>query len=53
MFAKYPYKQGEYLVDEPDFFRDLVDHCEEVDLLSGGTFLERVCKRIDAGILCA
>ena len=50
VFARYPYKRGKYLLDEPDFFIGLVVHCEEAELLSGGTFLERVCKRIDADL---
>ena len=50
VFARYPYKRGKYLLDEPDFFIGLVVHCEEDELLSGGTFLERVCKRIDADL---
>jgi len=50
VFARYPYKRGKYLLDEPDFFMGLVVHCEEAELLSGGTFLERACKRIDADL---
>ena len=48
VFARYPYKRGTYLMEEEDFFQELVLHCKEADLLSRGTFLERVCKRIDA-----
>lgn len=43
-------KRGKYLLDEPDFFIGLVVHCEEAELLSGGSFLERVCKRIDVDL---
>ncbi len=50
VFARYPYKRGKYLLDEPDFFMGIVFHCEEAELLSGGTFLERACKRIDADL---
>lgn len=35
-------------MEEEDFFQELVLHCKEADLLSRGTFLERVYKRIDA-----
>lgn len=50
VFAKYPYKRGKYLLDEADFFMELVVHCVEADISSGGTFLERACKRIDADL---
>ena len=50
VFARYPYKWGKYLLDEADFFMELVVHCEEAECLSGGTFLDRVCKRIDADL---
>ena len=31
-------------------FVDLVVHCKEAELLSGGTFFDRVCKQIDADL---
>ena len=37
-----------YLLKEEDFFQELVLHCEEAELSSGGTFLERACREIDA-----
>ena len=48
VFARYPYKRGKYLLEEEDFFQELVLHCEEAELSSGGTFLERACRKIDA-----
>lgn len=50
VFARYPYKRGKYLLEEEDFFQELVLHCKEADLLSRGTFLERVYKRINADL---
>ena len=48
VLARYPYKRGKYLLEEEDFFQELVLHCEEAELSSGGTFLERACRKIDA-----
>ncbi len=38
------------MLDEADFFMGLVLHCEEAEHSSGGTFLERACRRIDADL---
>lgn len=38
------------MLDEADFFMDLVVHCEEDKHLSGDIFLERVCRKIDADL---
>lgn len=50
VFARYPYRWRKYLLDEADFFMDLVVHCEEDKHLSGDIFLERVCRKIDADL---
>lgn len=50
VFARYPYKKGKYLWGEEDFFMDIVLRCMEAEHSSGGTFLERVCKKIDADL---
>ena len=50
VFARYSYKRGKYLLDEEEFFMELVVHCKEAELLSGGTFFDRVCKQIDADL---
>lgn len=49
-FARYPYKRGKYLLEEKDFFQELVLHCEEAEFSSGGTFLERACWEIGADL---
>ena len=46
----YPYKRWKYLLEEEDFFQALVLHCEEAEFSSGGTFLERACREIDADL---
>lgn len=50
VFALYPYERGKYLVEEEDFFMGLVVHCAEAKLVTGGTFLERACKAIEADL---
>jgi len=35
-------------MDEEDFFMELVVHCEEAKLSTGGTFLKRACMAIEA-----
>lgn len=50
VFARYPYKKGAYLLEKSDFFQELVLHCKEAEHSAGGTFLERVCRRIDADL---
>lgn len=50
IFARYPHRKAKHLQDEADFFIDLVIHCKEAELSSGGTFLERTCAAIDADL---
>lgn len=50
IFARYPYKKGKFLLDEADFFMDLVLHCEEAKHLSGSKFLKQVCRTIEADL---
>lgn len=46
VLARYPYKKGKYLLEEEDFFIELIIHCKETEL-SGDAFLGRVCRAID------
>lgn len=50
IFALYPYENGKYLMEEDDFFMGIVVHCAEAKLATGGTFLERVRRAIEADL---
>ena len=51
VFAKYPYKEGTYAVDEEDFFENLVLYCEEADhTASGGRFRDRAFCIVEAAL---
>ena len=47
VFAHYPYEWRKYLMEEEDFFMELVLRCKETDSLSGDIFLKRVYQAID------
>ena len=50
IFALYPYENGKYLMEEEDFFMELVVHCIEAKVAIGGTFLGRVRRAIEADL---
>ena len=49
VLARYPYKSGKYQLEE-DFFAELILQCREAESCSGGSFLERDCRAIDADL---
>lgn len=49
VLARYPYKSGKYQLEE-DFFAELILQCREAEFCSGGSFLERDCRAIDADL---
>ncbi len=50
VLARYPYKSGKYQLEEEDFFAELILQCREAEFCSGGSFLERDCRAIDADL---
>ena len=46
IFALYPYENGKYLMEEEEFYMELVVHCTEAKVAIGGTILERVRKQL-------
>lgn len=51
VFAKYPYKEGTYAIDEEDFFENLVLYCEEADhTASGGRFRDRAFRIVETAL---
>ena len=51
IFAKYPYKEGTYAVDEEDFFENLVLYCEKADhAASGGRFRDSAFRIVEAAL---
>lgn len=50
VFALYPYEKGKYPVEEEDFFMGLAVHRTEAEHSTGGTFLERVRRAIEADL---
>lgn len=50
VLARYPHKSGKYQLKEEDFFAELILQCREAASCSGGSFLERDCRAIDADL---